>query len=287
MRRALIGIFMATAIASPLAAQSVEDVPDERESMRPPSEVVRIERPSPQERRVEIERRVEEEQPSREERREERSEPQTQRSEPSAENHHSGDTGRAHERPASHKGLHREYRREHRDLHRSNPTRREHRRFHREVKRDHRDAHRDTHQDLHRDYRREHQDLHRSNPTRREHRRFHRNVNRDHNRYHGQWDHNWRRDRRYDWQGYRYYNRSLFDLGRYYSPYRGHSYRRFSIGVRLGSSFYSHPYWISDPWRYRLPPAYSGTRWVRYYDDVLLVDLFTGEVVDVIYNFFW
>jgi hypothetical protein len=33
--------------------------------------------------------------------------------------------------------------------------------------------------------------------------------------------------------------------------------------------------------------AYPGTRWVRYYDDVLLVDVYTGEVVDVIHDFFW
>ena len=28
-------------------------------------------------------------------------------------------------------------------------------------------------------------------------------------------------------------------------------------------------------------------RWVRYYDDALLVDIYSGEVVDVIYDFFW
>jgi len=257
MLRALIGIIMATAMAAPLAAQSVEDVPDERESMRPPSEGV-VDRPSPHSRRVEIDRPVREERaiedeqqqpPERTQRREERRprearQSEARQSEPQAETRHGGDTRRARERAPTHNRLHREYRREHEALHRSNPTRREHRRFHREV-------------------------------------------NRDHDRYHGQWDHNWRRDRRFDWQAYRYYNRGLFDVAPYYSPYRGHSYRRFSIGVRLGSSFYSHPYWISDPWRYRLPPAYAGTRWVRYYDDVLLIDLFTGEVVDAIYNFFW
>lgn len=97
----------------------------------------------------------------------------------------------------------------------------------------------------------------------------------------------WRNDRRYDWQRYRNYNRGLFNIGRYYSPVRGYGYNRFSIGVRLGSPFYSDRYWIQDPWQYRLPPAYAGTRWVRYYDDVLLVDMYTGEVLDVIHNFFW
>ncbi|MBA3675938.1 MAG: RcnB family protein [Sphingosinicella sp.] len=101
------------------------------------------------------------------------------------------------------------------------------------------------------------------------------------------WNRGWRNDRRYDWQSHRYSNRNAFRLGRYYSPYRNHGYSRFSIGLRLGSGFYSDRYWINDPWQYRLPPAYAGTRWVRYYDDVLLVDMYTGEVIDVIYGFFW
>jgi Ni/Co efflux regulator RcnB len=101
------------------------------------------------------------------------------------------------------------------------------------------------------------------------------------------WNRSWRNDRRYDWQRYRFSNRNAFRLGRYYSPYRNHRYSRFSIGLRLGSGFYTDRYWINDPWQYRLPPAYAGTRWVRYYDDVLLVDLFTGEVIDVIHDFFW
>lgn len=103
----------------------------------------------------------------------------------------------------------------------------------------------------------------------------------------GSWSHNWRNDRRYDWQRYRNSNRHVYHLGRYYSPYRHHRYNRFSIGLFLGSAFYGQNYWISDPWYYRLPPAYPGTRWVRYYDDVMLVDVYTGEVVDVIYDFFW
>lgn len=101
------------------------------------------------------------------------------------------------------------------------------------------------------------------------------------------WNRDWRNDRRYDWQRYRYSNRSLFRPGRYYAPYRGYNYSRFSIGFFLQPGFYGSNYWINDPWQYRLPPAYAGTRWVRYYDDVLLVDLYTGEVIDVIYDFFW
>ena len=186
-----------------------------------------------------------------------------------------------------HREVHRGYRQEHRELHRSNPTRREHRRFHREVEQDHVQVHRGTHREVHRDLNREHRDLHASNPGRREHRQFHREANREHNRYHRQWDTGWRNNSLYDWQSYRYQNRGIFSPGIYYSPYRGYGYSRFGIGYRINSGFYSSSYWISDPWRYRLPQAYPGTRWVRYYDDVLLVDTFSGEVIDVIYNFFW
>jgi Nickel/cobalt transporter regulator len=101
------------------------------------------------------------------------------------------------------------------------------------------------------------------------------------------WSRNWRSDNRYDWQRYRYSNRNLFRSGGYYSPYRGYSYNRLNIGFILDSLFYSNRYWLSDPYQYRLPPAPYGTQWVRYYDDVVLVDVYTGEVLDVIYDFFW
>jgi hypothetical protein len=101
------------------------------------------------------------------------------------------------------------------------------------------------------------------------------------------WNPGWRNDRRYDWRGYRQQYRNYYRPGRYHSPYRDYSYRRFGIGITIGSAFYGSRYWINDPWQYRLPAAYGPYRWVRYYDDVLLVDLRNGRVVDVIYDFFW
>lgn len=103
---------------------------------------------------------------------------------------------------------------------------------------------------------------------------------------HRRWSGDWRRDHRYDWRSYRNSHRRLFRLGRYYDPY-GWGYRRFSIGFSLGSSYYGSNYWLDDPWMYRLPPAYGPYRWVRYYDDALLVNIYSGQVVDVLYNFFW
>jgi Ni/Co efflux regulator RcnB len=264
MRMALIGIFLAAAMASPLAAQ-VEDVAvrggDDGKSREARSEE-RAERAAARESRRETREAEPRPEPRRqEERRAERVGRTGDRVDRTDEH------GDRTQRPVSRReGLARTIDR---------------------VFGDRRDHRRGEHREAHRDYRRDHDALHRGDPTRREHDRFHRQVNRDHNRLHQRWDHNWRRDSRYDWERYRYSNRSIFSLGRYYSPLSGHRYSRFSIGVRLGSPFYSHRYRINDPWRYRLPHASAGTQWVRYYDDVLLVDLFTGEVVDVIYNFFW
>jgi hypothetical protein len=102
----------------------------------------------------------------------------------------------------------------------------------------------------------------------------------------GGWDRGWRNDRRYDWYSYRNRYRNYYSLPRYYDPY-GYGYRRFSIGIYLDSLFFSNRYWINDPFYYRLPPAPIGTRWVRYYDDVLLVDIDSGYVIDVIHDFFY
>jgi hypothetical protein len=101
------------------------------------------------------------------------------------------------------------------------------------------------------------------------------------------WNHGWRNDGRYNWSHWRQRNRNRFHLSPYYSPYRDYGYSRFSIGLFLEPLFYGQRYWIGDPWQYRLPPAPPGTQWVRYYDDVILVDVYSGEIIDVIYDFFW
>ena len=100
------------------------------------------------------------------------------------------------------------------------------------------------------------------------------------------WNRDWRQDNRYDWQRYRYSNRDRYRLPRYYSPY-SYGYQRFGIGIYLDDLFFGSRYRISDPWQYRLPPAQWPYEWIRYYDDVLLVDTRTGYVADVIYDFFW
>nr|WP_317894057.1 RcnB family protein [uncultured Sphingomonas sp.] len=94
-------------------------------------------------------------------------------------------------------------------------------------------------------------------------------------------DHRWGRD---DWRAYRNGNRRLYARGPWQAPFR---YSSFRVGGRIAPPYYGSRYVIADPWRYRLPPARAGLRWVRHYDDVLLVDYRRGRVVDVIRNFYW
>lgn len=99
----------------------------------------------------------------------------------------------------------------------------------------------------------------------------------------------WRNDRdrnwgRNDWRGWRDNNRHVYARGNWRAPWR---YQGFRPGTHIGAPYYTQRYWISDPWRYRLPVARGHQRWVRHYDDVLLVDTRRGIVIDVIRNFYW
>ncbi len=100
------------------------------------------------------------------------------------------------------------------------------------------------------------------------------------------WSTSWKNNNKYDWHGWRKKHRSLFHLGFYFDPF-GWGYQPYSIGWRLWPSYYSSRYWINNPYQYRLPYAPPGYQWVRYWNDAILVDTWTGEVVDVLYNFFW
>jgi Ni/Co efflux regulator RcnB len=92
-----------------------------------------------------------------------------------------------------------------------------------------------------------------------------------------------RADRR-DWRAYRNHNRALYSRGYWRAPF---AYRTFRPGLSIGASYYSPRYYIADPYRYRLPVAGYGLRWIRHYDDALLVDVRRGRVVDVIRDFYW
>lgn len=88
---------------------------------------------------------------------------------------------------------------------------------------------------------------------------------------------------RNDWRDYRNGNAGLYARGNWRAPF---GYNSFRSGVRIAPAYYGSRYFINDPWRYRLPPVRGFQRWVRHYDDVLLVDTRRGVVIDV-YRGFW
>ena len=95
-----------------------------------------------------------------------------------------------------------------------------------------------------------------------------------------------RRDYR-DWRAYRQAERNAFRRGSYYAP-RGLTYRPVRVGGRLNSNlFWGSRYWV-DPYDYYLPqPRYGYQRYIRYGNDVLLIDTRNGRVLVVYDRFFW
>lgn len=93
-----------------------------------------------------------------------------------------------------------------------------------------------------------------------------------------------RQELREDWRDYRRSHRDVYRGGNWRAPFR---YNRWEVGARLQPTYYSSRYYIADPYRYRLPRPSANLRWVRHYNDVLLVNVRTGRVMEVHRGFFW
>lgn len=85
--------------------------------------------------------------------------------------------------------------------------------------------------------------------------------------------------RHWNWNGRRLH------LGGYHYP-NGHRYRRWRIGQILPLIFLQEDDIFSDYAGLGFDDPPPGYEWVRYGPDLLLVDLDTGEVVDVEYGVF-
>ena len=96
----------------------------------------------------------------------------------------------------------------------------------------------------------------------------------------------YREHRRDAWKDYRAHNRHIYHRPPYVGPH-DYRYRVWRPGVRLPAAYYAARYVIADPWHYRLPRPAPRERWVRYGNDVLLVDVRNGTIRDVIRDFFW
>jgi Ni/Co efflux regulator RcnB len=96
-----------------------------------------------------------------------------------------------------------------------------------------------------------------------------------------------RRETREDWRDYRRSHGDVYRRGGYNAP-RGFRYRPVSVGYRFAPEYYGQRYWINDPYTYRLSrPSYGYQRWVRYGNDVVLVDTRNGRAVQVYNSFFY
>ena len=94
-----------------------------------------------------------------------------------------------------------------------------------------------------------------------------------------------------DYSSFRDYHRTFNAPSRFRAPdYRrpnGWYDHRWSFGEFLPSLFWGNSYWLTDYYRYGLPPPPYGTVWVRERHDALLIDRDTGEIISVAYDVFY
>ena len=77
-----------------------------------------------------------------------------------------------------------------------------------------------------------------------------------------------------------------FRVGRFRPP-PGWQYRHWTYGEYLPMLFWSPTYWITNFWLYDLDRPPVGCEWVRNGPDALLVDISTGEILEVVYDVFY
>ena len=127
---------------------------------------------------------------------------------------------------------------------------------------------------------------------------YRRHRNRDNN-YYGH-DHNWS-GRNNDYYRNRDHAHGHIDFdrrnvtARHHYRYHGGSwrwpgdyrYQRWTFGMTLPSIFWTNDYWIDDYYDYGLGAPPPGTVWVRYGNDAILIDRYTGEILEVVYDQFY
>jgi Nickel/cobalt transporter regulator len=83
--------------------------------------------------------------------------------------------------------------------------------------------------------------------------------------------------------------------GHFFNPVRispfiyppGYAYRRWAVGSVLPPFFLAPNYYYSDWATLGLDPPPPGTQWVRYGPDLLLVDVASGNVIEVVPDVFY
>ena len=77
-----------------------------------------------------------------------------------------------------------------------------------------------------------------------------------------------------------------FNAGTYRAP-QGYSYRRWSYGQNLPAIYFGRNYCINDYNSYDLIAPPYGYVWVRFGPDALLINEYSGEIVQVDYGVFY
>ena len=73
----------------------------------------------------------------------------------------------------------------------------------------------------------------------------------------------------------------------YVAPYRGWRYQTVTTGYQLRPAFYGQRYWVNDYGRYGVQAPRPNLRWVRYGNDLVLVNTRNGRVLQVRHNVGW
>lgn len=102
-------------------------------------------------------------------------------------------------------------------------------------------------------------------------------------------------DRRDDRRDHRRWERGRYPQV-YVNPHRyrynwrppsGFYVRSWGYGEFFPRGWFGPGWWIVDPWRYDLPLPPPGFDWVRSGPDALLIDEYSGRIVQVVRNAFW
>ena len=95
-----------------------------------------------------------------------------------------------------------------------------------------------------------------------------------------------RRELREDWRDYRRTHRGVYNRPAYVAP-RGYRSRPVVVGTTLRPAFWGPRYRVSNYSTYRLPYPGRNRMYVRYGNDVLLINARNGRVIRVYDRFFW
>ncbi|MEW5687361.1 MAG: RcnB family protein, partial [Pseudomonadota bacterium] len=102
-------------------------------------------------------------------------------------------------------------------------------------------------------------------------------------------------DRRDDRRDYRRWERGRYPQV-YVNPHRyrydwrppsGFYLRSWGYGEFFPRGWFGPGWWIVDAWQYDLPLPPPGFEWVRSGPDALLIDEYSGRIVQVVRNVFW